>query len=233
MRKLALAVAIACAAAAGAAPLPLAAATRAQDWTKSVTVTPEGAFVLGNPKAKVRLVEYLSMTCSHCAHFTGEAMTPLTDKYVRSGQVSVEIRHAIRDSLDIAATLLVRCNGARQFFANEQAILAGQDAWVADAVAYDTANPGATAKLPINDALVTLAHSAGLDRIMAGRGVNAGRAKACLSNKAEQDRLAAMAKEAWATRQIQGTPAFLINGNLVEGVSSWATLEPKLQEALR
>lgn len=217
------------AAAKSVAPKP--AATR--DWTQAVTMTPQGSYVLGNPLAKVRIVEYLSMTCTHCAHFTGESLKPLTDNYVRSGQVSIEVRHAIRDSLDVAATLLARCGGAKPFFGNVEALMAAQDDWVRDAVAFQEADQGAAGKLPLNQALAAFAHGAGLDRIMAARGLPAARANACLADKAEQDRLVAMAQEAWSTRKIPGTPSFLLNGTLVPGASSWATLEPRLKEVLR
>jgi protein-disulfide isomerase len=216
-----------------AAAKSVAAKPAARDWTQMVTMTPQGSYVLGNPLAKVRIVEYLSMTCTHCAHFTGESLKPLTDNYVRGGQVSIEVRHAIRDSLDVAATLLARCGGAKPFFGNVEALMAAQDDWVRDAVAFQEADQGAAGKLPLGQALTAFAHGAGLDRIMAARGLPAARANACLARQAEQDRLVAMAQEAWSTRKIPGTPSFLLNGTLVPGASSWATLEPKLKEALR
>jgi protein-disulfide isomerase len=220
--------------------LPLSAATKptarpaaARDWTATVTMTPDGAYVLGNPQAKIRLIEYLSMTCTHCAAFTGESLKPLKDNYVRTGQVSIEVRHAIRDSLDVAASLLTRCDGPKNFFANTEAVLASQDDWLRAAVAFQEKDQGAAGKLPLPQALAAFSHGAGLDRIMAARGLPAARANACLANKVEQDRLVAMAKEAWSTRSIPGTPAFLINGTLVQGANNWAALEPKLRDALR
>jgi protein-disulfide isomerase len=233
-------VALALAAMALGSALPLAAATKpaarpaaARDWTSTVTMTPAGAYVLGNPQAKVRLIEYLSMTCTHCAAFTGESLKPLTDTYVRKGQVSIEVRHAIRDSLDVAASLLARCGGPKTFFANTEAVLGAQEQWLRAAVVFQEQDQGAAGKLPLPQALAAFAHGAGLDRIMAARGLPAARANTCLANKVEQDRLVGMAKEAWSTRSIPGTPAFLINGTLVQGASSWAALEPKVREALR
>jgi protein-disulfide isomerase len=234
-------VALALAALALGSALPLAAATKptakpaatARDWTSTVTMTPAGAYVLGNPQAKVRLIEYLSMTCTHCAAFTGESLKPLTDTYVRKGQVSIEVRHAIRDSLDVAASLLTRCNGPKTFFANTEAVLGAQDDWLRAAVAFQEQDQGAAGKLPLPQALAAFSHGAGLDRIMAARGLPAAKANACLANKVEQDRLVAMAKEAWSTRSIPGTPAFLINDTLVQGANTWASLEPKLRDALR
>lgn len=232
MRKLAVGFALAC-----AALVPAVAATKpaaaAHDWSKMASATPEGSFVLGDPKAKVRLVEYMSMTCSHCAHFAGEGLPPLIDKYVRKGLVALEVRHAIRDSLDVTATLLARCNGPKSYFPTASALLAAQDGWIQKAIAFQDADKGAIAKLPLADALAASAQGAGLDKLVAARGLAWPRAKACLASKAEQDRLSAMAKEAWRTRAIPGTPAFLINGTLVDGVASWEGLEPKLRQALR
>jgi protein-disulfide isomerase len=239
MNKRGLTLALAATALFGAAPVNVAAkpaaprtAAAARDWTQTVTMTPAGAYVLGNPNAKVRLVEYLSMTCPHCAHFTGESLKPLREGYVRKGLVSIEVRHAIRDSLDIAATLLARCGGGKPFFGNVEALMAAQDSWVRDAVAFQEQDGGKAGKLPLGQALAAFAHGAGLDRIMAARGIPAARANACLANKIEQDRLVAMAQEAWSTRQIPGTPAFLLNGTLLTNVNGWAGLEPKLREAL-
>jgi protein-disulfide isomerase len=238
MTKRGVALALAAVMLAGSS-LPLAAAkpaakpVAARDWTGTVTMTPAGAYVLGNPQAKVRLVEYLSMTCTHCAAFTGESLQPLRDNFVRSGQVSIEVRHAIRDSLDVAASLLVRCGGPKTFFANTETVMAAQDEWLRAAVAFQEQDQGAAGKLPLGEALAAFSHGAGLDRIMAARGLTAARANVCLNNKVEQDRLVAMAKEAWSTRGIPGTPAFLINGTLVDGANRWAALEPKLREALK
>ena len=39
------------------------------DWSQRVATTPEGGFRMGNPDAPVKLVEFLSLTCSHCATF--------------------------------------------------------------------------------------------------------------------------------------------------------------------
>ncbi|MDB5682304.1 MAG: protein-disulfide isomerase [Sphingomonas bacterium] len=235
MSKLGIAAAIA-ATALSVTALPLAAAPRpatARDWSTAITKTAAGAYVMGNPRAKVRLVEYLSMTCSHCAQFIGESLSPLKANYIRTGLVSLEVRHAIRDSLDISATLIARCGGPAGFFPATETLLAQQETWIAAAIAFQEKDGGASAKLPVAQALAVNARGAGLDRIMAARGLPAAKVNACLADTKEQERLAAMAKEAWGTRSIPGTPAFLINDKLAENVSSWAALEPRLREAVR
>ena len=67
------------------APLPVGGPVEAVpapnggDWSTIVSATPEGGFVMGNPNAPVKLVEFGSMTCPHCAEFDEAAMKPLTD----------------------------------------------------------------------------------------------------------------------------------------------------------
>jgi protein-disulfide isomerase len=200
------------------------------DWTKMVTRTATGAYVLGNPKAKVRLVEYLSYSCSHCAEFTGQASAPLKANYVAKGNVAVELRNAVRDRYDFAAALLARCGGAGKFFPQNEALFAAQPTLMAKAQAFEASN-ALPANAPINDALTGMAQGSGMTAFMAARGVPAAAANACLTSKAEQDTVLAMAKEAWEVRKLQGTPSFLINGKNT-GPSRWADIEPKLRAAI-
>ena len=87
-------------------------AAPAKDWSRTVTLTKEGAHLIGNPAAKTRLVEYVSYTCPHCAHFVAEGTTPLKAGWVAKGLVAVEVRHLVRDRYDLVAALLARCGGA-------------------------------------------------------------------------------------------------------------------------
>jgi protein-disulfide isomerase len=200
------------------------------DWTKTVTRGANGAYVLGNPKAKVRLVEYLSYSCSHCAHFSGEASAPLKTKYVSKGNVAVELRHAVRDRYDFAAALLARCGGASRFHAQSEALFAGQPALLQTASAHE-AKSTMPENSSTNDVLADIAAGSGLVNFMTARGIPAATVNACLTNKAEQDAVLGMTKEAWEVRKLKGTPSFLINGRDT-GPADWATIEPKLKAAL-
>ena len=208
---------IVAAALAGAA---LLAATKA-DWTKTVTPTPAGTYVIGNPAAPKKLVEYASYTCSHCATFAGESAAPLKAA-IASGKVSVEFRHAIRDTLDLSAAILARCAGPTRFQAASEAIFAAQPQLFARAEKV-TLPPG-------NDfvaAAKAYANGTGLLPIVAKHGVTPARAEQCLSDKAEYVRMEMMTREAWSERKIPGTPHFLVNGAAVDA-HNWATLAPRL-----
>jgi len=211
--------------AAGLGALGLVAAAPAVDWTKKVTETPAGAFVLGNPAAKTRLVEYVSYTCPHCAHFTDEASAPLR-KYVASGGTAIEIRHAVRDAVDLTATLLARCTGPAHFFAAHDKLFATQETWFEAAGKYIEANHDALEKLTHPQQMQMVAKGAGLGPIV---GLSDAQVNACLANAAAEKPVLAMTDEAWMTRKIPGTPYFMINGAGVDNTSSWAALEPHLK----
>jgi protein-disulfide isomerase len=212
-------------AAAALGALALVAATAAVDWTHKVTQTPAGAFVLGNPAAKTRLVEYVSYTCPHCAHFTNEASAPLR-KYVASGGTAVEIRHAVRDAVDLTATLLARCTGPAHFFAAHDKLFATQETWFEAAGRYIEANRDALDKVKQPQQLQMVAKAAGLGPIV---GLSDAQVSACLANSAAEKPVIAMTDEAWGTRKIPGTPYFMINGTGVDATTSWAALEPHLK----
>ena len=109
----------------------LGAAVAAQpDWTRVVAATPEGGFRVGNPDAPVKLVEYGSLTCIHCAHFARDGVPELLGTYVKSGRLSYEFRNFVRDPADLAGALLSRCAGADDFFALTGRYFADRDQWI-------------------------------------------------------------------------------------------------------
>ena len=57
-------------------------------WADAVVETANGGYLMGNPNAPVKLVEYASLTCPHCRDFARDAQGPLRDNYVASGRVS-------------------------------------------------------------------------------------------------------------------------------------------------
>ena len=56
-------------------PIP---APNGGDWAEVVEQTADG-FRMGNPNAPVKLVEYASPTCSHCAEFSEQGAPALTN----------------------------------------------------------------------------------------------------------------------------------------------------------
>ncbi len=111
--------------------VPTKATTKvATDWSKTVAATPEGGIIMGNPKAKLTLVEYGSLTCSHCKHFADTGVKSLIGNYVKTGKVRYEFRSYLLNAYDVAATLLARCNGATGFFPMADTMFATQEQWL-------------------------------------------------------------------------------------------------------
>lgn len=195
-------------------------------WTAVARPVATGSYLIGNPAAKVRLVEYLSYTCPHCAHFLSEGGTTLK-AMVRSGSLSIEVRNQVHDRVDLAAATLARCAGPAAFPAVHDALFAQQDAWLQRAMYWDQANASRLALYPELAKLRALADGAGLTEIARANGVSAAAIDACF----DKDVFAAKTLAASnATSKVRGTPAFEINGRLVENVD-WAKLQPMLRAA--
>lgn len=229
MRRIALLLAVA----AGLLPLTTASArapqqAAARDWRTNVLMLPSGAYAIGNPAAKVKLVEYLSFTCPHCAHFVASAKAGLHDDMVRRGAVRVEFRHAVRDPLDMAATLLARCAGVRGFVGAGEAIFAAQQSWYEQGAQWWSANAEVIKAQPQITQLKGAANGSGLTQLLRGRGMTPAAINQCFAKQTDLKRVAAMTKASWAA--IQGTPSFTINGGPVLS-GDWATIEPQLRAA--
>src|SRR5438270_9006083 len=101
----------------------------ARDWSRIVAATPEGGFKMGNPNAKVALVEYGSLACPHCRHFEETGYKPLVQQYVRTGRVSYEFRNFLLNAPDLSLRLLAHCAGAAIFFTLAVDFYATQPPW--------------------------------------------------------------------------------------------------------
>jgi protein-disulfide isomerase len=199
-----------------------------RDWSRTVSVTPAGAFVRGNPAARVRLVEYASYTCPHCGHFSRDSATPLK-RLIRSGSTSLEFRHLIRDRIDLAAAILARCAGNAGFFSATEAIFGGQDQWIARGYQYEQLNGNQLRLYSQADQLRALADGAGLTTLVQARGLTPAATDACFGDEAGVAQITAMTAAVPAS--VTGTPSFFINGRIVPGVADWAKLQPALRAA--
>lgn len=201
------------------------------EWVTTVASTPDGGFVMGNPNAAIKLVEYGSLSCSHCAEFSKVGMPALIEKYVSTGKVSYEMRNYVRDPMDLAATLLARCGGPGPFFPLSEQLFADQANWFAKVQAMTPAEQQAMQTMPPAQQLGRFAQITGMLDFVRQRGISADKANACLANQAETDKLVKMRDRANSEFNLSGTPTFLINGQVVPNAASWEALEPALKAA--
>lgn len=205
------------------------------DWTQVINPAPDGGVMMGNPNAKVHLIEIGSLTCPHCQHFEETAVDNLVNKYVKTGLVSYEFRDYIRDSFDLAAVLIARCNGPKSFFPLSRAFYDTQPQW-----------EGALSKIPQNqlEAMQNLpdpgqielqaAKLAGFLDWAAARGVPQAKATQCLTDTKAINQIVnqsgAIAQE---YPDFNGTPNFVINGTLYNKIAEWPDLDSALQSAMK
>lgn len=215
-------------AAPAATPKPVAApkAAAQRDWSQVVTLTPDGNFRLGNPQAPVKLVEYLSFTCPHCAAFSVESKAVLKGQYVRSGSTSVEFRPVVRDLVDLGATMLARCAGTEGFVAAAERLFARQGDWLGLAIAFLERDAHRYALLEPTAQVRAAAQIGGLIGLFQELGLPQARIDACLADNAALER-ALKAGDA-AQPKTNGTPTFYINGEM-QGPAEWRDLQPILR----
>jgi protein-disulfide isomerase len=211
-------------------PLKQVPAPNGGDWTQIVSETPQGGFVMGNPNAGVKLLEFGSLTCSHCAEFAEQGAPTIVSKYVKSGQVSYEFRNVIRDPVDLGAALLARCNGASAFFPLSDQLFAAQQDWYGKAAALPPEQQQQIGASPSPQA--GFAKATGLDQFVRVRGVPAAKAQACLTDQAQVKRFIEQNETDSKQYDIQGTPTFVINGEKAEA-GTWPALEPLIQAAIK
>lgn len=210
-------------------PIAPIAAPAGQSWVETAAETPEGGFVIGNPDAPLKLVEYASHTCSHCAAFAQESAGAL-DEYVAKGIVSYEIRNQIHDPLDLSIALLARCGGnpatfhplANQAWGDFNNLMSGVQA---NSAALEQAQAA-----PQAQRFQAIAQAAGLIDFFAARGISRDQAMQCLADVDKAQAIADASQTQSDELNVTGTPTFFLNGQLVEG-TTWAVIEPALQAA--
>ncbi|KQZ63509.1 disulfide bond formation protein DsbA [Rhizobium sp. Root149] len=159
---------------------------------------------LGDEKAKVTIVEYMSMTCPHCAHFHTTTFEPIKQKYIDTGKARFILREFPFDPVATAAFMLARCNpakpqemaDAKSYYAMVSMLFKQQRAWAAPADGN------------VRNALLQMSKMAGYSQ----EGF-----EACLTNQKLLDQVNATMKRGAEEFGVNSTPTFLINGNRYSG----------------
>jgi protein-disulfide isomerase len=204
-------------------------------WADVVNATSAG-FMVGNPNAKVKLVEIGSLSCPHCKAFDEEGLPQLLDKYVKPGTVSWEFRpYVIHGPIDMAANLVVRCNGVKTFFPLVQGMYKDQAALMAKVEATPQDKLAEIQNLPPNQVFIAMANVLGLQDWAAARGVPQAKSNQCLSDQKMIDNEVQLTSD--VSNQypdFSGTPAFIINGTMEpKETTTWDKLQPLLEAALK
>ena len=199
-----------------------------QAWVDTAAVTPEGGYVIGNPDAPLKLVEYASHTCSHCAAFSQEAAAKL-DGYVEKGVVSYEIRNQIHDPVDLSIALLARCGTPQTFHPLANQAWQNFETLMTSLQANGAALQQAQ-QVPQAQRFQAVAEAAGLLDFFAARGISRDQAMQCLADTDKAKEIVTNSQTQSDELGVTGTPTFFLNGQRIEG-TRWIDIEPALQAA--
>jgi protein-disulfide isomerase len=211
--------------------LPKVAPPAGKQWSDVVTATPDGGYLMGNPDAQLKLIEYGALSCSHCAAFAAEGFPHLRDDYINSGRVSYELRYFMLNPLDVPAVLLATCGNTP-----ETVIPMSEQFWAWQPTMFDNlkaAGQNAMTQiqaLPASQRPAAIARTTGMTDFFAQHGIATDQGATCLGNIAKASALANATDKATKDFNVQGTPAFILNGRNLD-ISSWDLLEPALQKA--
>lgn len=229
MKNLARSLGLALALAGSTAALIAAAPPIKGNWLGVISATPEGGHLRGNPRAENRLVEFASYTCSHCAEFETQSDAALQLSFIKSGHGSFEVRSFLRNPIDVTASLMVQCGPTAKVFGNHSAMLRSQAKWLRNPSQAEAAR---WSQGDFTTRMRAIAGDLKLYDVMIPRGYTKVQLDQCLGNQALAARLSKQTDEASTKYNIQGTPSFLINGELVPG-HDWATLSQRLKTLTR
>lgn len=200
------------------------------NWIGKVQTLPTGAHRIGNPQAKVRIVEYVSYTCSHCAAFEKEASGELAIGLIKGGKGSIEYRPYMRNIIDVAASLLVNCGDGSKFALNHSIVLRSQKNWLAN---YEEAQSKRWAAIPdFAGRMRAVATDLRLYDQFEPRGYSRGDLDRCLADEAQSKKYALENQTAESLGAVNGTPSFLIN-DVPQDAHDWAGLRAALMPLTR
>ncbi len=213
-------------------PVAAVAPPAGKQWIDVVSKTAEGGYLIGNPDAKIKLVEFASLTCHVCADFSKNAGSDLHDNFINNGKISYEFRNFVRDEFDLMASRIARCGANEAMLPLTEQFMAFQETLFENAkkLGEDKALEAQMSTLKGGDRFFALADAAGIVEFFAQRGVSRDQSKACLSDTKEMQALADMTAEYGKKYTIQGTPTFYLNGVRLD-VTAWPQVKGKLQEA--
>src|SRR5712675_3277356 len=197
---------------AGFSPLRLIADAMAQsasDVAKPVSL-PEMA--LGPANASVTIIEYASMTCSHCAAFNTHVFPKIKSEYIDTGKVRYVFREFPLDIKAAAGSMLARCiakDDSGKYFAVIDMLFRQQNDWV------------------VKNTTETLT------RIGKQAGLSQQAVEDCLKDQALLDKIAADQKFASDVLKVNSTPTFFLNGEKIKGETSFEEFDKRIKALLK
>jgi protein-disulfide isomerase len=168
------------------------------DMEAALKPGPLKEMALGDPNAPVKVIEYMSMTCPHCANFHEKTFDAIKTKYVDTGKVYFVLREFPfpQDTASLAAFMLARCTTEDKFFPFVSMFLKQQRTWAAPADG------------DVRGAMLQLSKLGGFTQETFD---------ACLTNAQLAGDVSKVRDRGAEEFGVQSTPTFLINGKAYSG----------------
>jgi len=172
-------------------------------------------FVLGDSKAPVVMVEYASMSCPHCAHFSNTTLPELEKKYIQTGKLRYVLRQFPLNEAALKAAMLLECVGdqnSAKYYVFAKVLFDAQGKWAFD-----------------NN------YMSGLETSALVGGLNREQFQSCVSNTGREMRVLKIKKLAVEELKVPSTPYIFIGGEVYAGDRSAeavsAFIDAKLAQA--
>lgn len=200
------------------------------NWNGQIAVTANGSHRLGNPDAPVKLNEYVSYTCSHCADFHKQSDPALRLTVIPKGQVSVTVTNFLRNPIDLTVAMLANCGDPKRFFVRHNGFFASQKTWMAKLDKFSRDQQQRWYQGAQVDRMRAIASDFDFYGKMSSWGVSRGQADACLADAAMLEKLREQQAEV-KSFGFSGTPSFTLDGKPIEA-HDWPTVSKAITARL-
>jgi len=166
--------------------------------------------ISGNENAKITIIAYESLTCSHCANFHNDVYPQLKREYIDTGLAKIEFRHFPLDVAAFNASKITQCKEDQSLKILES-LYSNQQAWV----------KGNTIE-EVNDSLKKFIEKEGFK-------VNF---EKCINNKEIEDFILNDRIEGSKNFKINATPTIIINNKKFEKSLNYKNLKKSLEKLI-
>lgn len=165
-----------------------------------------GDLVTGNANAPVTIIEYASLSCPHCAHFTNDELPAVKKQLLDNGKAKLVFRHFPLNEPALRGSQLVECQTGDARHKMLHTLFARQKDWAFEETFRDK-----------------------LKAIAAENGMDAAAFDSCLNDKEGENAILAVRQEAATRARVNSTPTFFVNGVKLEEAGSAASLSKAME----
>ena len=166
--------------------------------------------VVGNIDAKISIIAFESMTCSHCADFHKNVFPKLKEEYLDTGLAKIEFRHYPLDMAALNASKVSQCKNDGNSDILES-LYSNQQKWV----------KGSSIKEANKN----------LQKFLKNQGFKIN-FEECINNKAIEDFILNDRIEGTKTFKINSTPTIIINNKKFEKTLNYKNLKKALEKLI-